>query len=150
LGMPPDQNFPRLTPENHRSTSPASLEYNCVAWAAGDTEHWWQPGVFWPTQTPTGEYGISALEDAFKSLGFDNCDSDGLESGFEKVAIYGNNFLYTHAARQLADGKWTSKLGKAEDIEHDAADALAGGIYGEVVEIMRRPRLKSASPPESV
>jgi hypothetical protein len=38
----------------------------------------------------------------------------------------------------------------AEDIEHDTSDALAGGIYGEVVEIMRRPLLKSASPPESV
>ena len=38
----------------------------------------------------------------------------------------------------------------AEDIEHDTADTLAGGIYGEVVEIMRRPRSKGASPPESV
>ena len=38
----------------------------------------------------------------------------------------------------------------AEDIEHDTADALAGGIYGEVVEIMRRPRLQGVSSPESV
>jgi hypothetical protein len=42
------------------------------------------------------------------------------------------------------------KLGKAEDIKHDTPDALTGGIYGEVVEIMRRPRSKGASPPESV
>ncbi len=23
--------FPRLTPENHRATSPASIDYNCIA-----------------------------------------------------------------------------------------------------------------------
>jgi hypothetical protein len=39
--------FPRLTAQNHRSTSPATPDYNCVAWAAGDLEHWWQPGVYW-------------------------------------------------------------------------------------------------------
>jgi hypothetical protein len=31
------------------------------------------------------------------------------------------------------------KLRKAEDIELDTPDVVAGGIYGEVVEIMRRP-----------
>jgi hypothetical protein len=36
------------------------------------------------------------------------------------------------------DQDWPSKLGKAEDIEHGTPDAVAGGIYGEVVEIMRR------------
>ena len=40
--MIPDQGFPRLTPENHRTTSPAAIDYNCVAWAAGDTKNWWQ------------------------------------------------------------------------------------------------------------
>jgi hypothetical protein len=55
------------------------------------------------------------------------------------VAFYGNNLLYTHAARQLSGGKWTSKLGKAEDIEHDTPDVVSGGLYGEVVAIMRRP-----------
>jgi hypothetical protein len=137
--MNANEDFPRLKPENHRTTSLAAIDYNCVAWAAGDTENWWQPGVFWPTQTLPDDFGIGALEDAFKTLGFEPCDDDRPESGFEKVALYGNNFLYTHAARQLPDGKWTSKLGKAEDIEHDTPDVVAGGIYGEVVEIMRRP-----------
>ena len=26
--------FPRLTPYNHRVTSPASTDYNCIAWLA--------------------------------------------------------------------------------------------------------------------
>ena len=42
--MEADRDFPRLTPENHRVTSPAAIDYNCIAWAAGDAESWWQPG----------------------------------------------------------------------------------------------------------
>ncbi len=137
--MRADRDLPRLTPQNHRVTSPAAVEYNCVAWAAGDTENWWQPGVYWPVAAPWQEYGIGALAAVFGALGFEACEDDRPEPGFEKVALYGNNLYYTHAARQLPGGKWTSKLGKAEDIEHDTPDVVAGGIYGELVEIMRRP-----------
>jgi hypothetical protein len=137
--MKPDGDFPRLTPENHRQTSPSTVDYNCIAWAAGDTGHWWQPGVHWPIETPSEDYGIGVLVDAFKAIGFEPCSDGGAEPGFEKVALYGNTFVYTHAARQLPGGKWTSKLGRSEDIEHDTPDVVAGGIYGEVVEIMRRP-----------
>lgn len=138
--MEADLNFPRLSPANHRLTSPASVEYNCVAWAAGDVEHWWQPGEYWPAETSTGDFGLGVLEAAFRMLGYEPCDEESLEPGFEKVALYGlNSFIYTHAARQLPDGKWTSKLGKSEDIEHDAPDVVAGGVYGEVMEIMKRP-----------
>jgi hypothetical protein len=38
----------------------------------------------------------------------------------------------------LPNGKWTSKLGRDVDIEHDTADDVAGGVYGEVVQIMKR------------
>lgn len=83
-------------------------------------------------------YGVGALEHAFAALGFEVCPDEALEQGFEKVALYGFGFFYTHAARQLPDGTWTSKLGKAEDIEHSSPDDVAGGIYGEVVQFMRR------------
>jgi hypothetical protein len=58
-------------------------------------------------------------------------------TGYLKVALYESNGFYTHAARQLPDGRWTSKLGKAEDIEHDDPHAVAGGIYGEVARYLR-------------
>jgi hypothetical protein len=131
--------FPRLTANNCRVTSPASPDYNCIAWATGDTEHWWQPGVYWPTAVASDEYGIGILEQAFVACGFVDCPSATLESGFEKVAIYGSARFYTHVARQLPTGKWTSKLGGCEDIEHDAPDDVAGGLYGEVVQFMKRP-----------
>jgi hypothetical protein len=85
--MTADHDLPRLTPQNHRVTSPAAIEYNCIAWAAGDTENWWQPGVYWPVETPVSNYGINALEAAFRALGFEACDDDGPEPGFEKVAL---------------------------------------------------------------
>jgi hypothetical protein len=138
--MIPPEPFPRLTAENHRTTSPPSPEYNCVAWAAGDTEHWWQPGVFWPVETPPHDYGIGVLEMAFRALGYEDCESDeSLEPGFEKVALYGSGAYYTHAARQTADGEWSSKLGKEEDILHHRPDDVAGGLYGEVIQILKRP-----------
>lgn len=100
--MRADRDFPRLTPENHRVTSPPAIEYNCIAWAAGDTENWWQPGVYWPVESPAPGYGIAALEETFKALGFEPCDDDRPEPGSEKVALYGDELLYTHAARQIA------------------------------------------------
>lgn len=133
--------FPRLTPGNHRVTSPATPDYNCVAWSAGDTERWWWPGAYWPINIPPGDYGIGVLEQAMNALGYEDCGTLDLrpEPGFEKIALYGNSFLFTHAARQLPTGKWTSKLGKMVDIEHDTPDDVAGSDYGEVVEIMKRP-----------
>jgi hypothetical protein len=49
------QAFPHLTPQNHRITSPTSIDDNCIAWSAGDAEHWWQPGVYWPIPAPPQE-----------------------------------------------------------------------------------------------
>ena len=135
----PPHEFPRLTASNHRLTSPPDVDYNCIAWAAGDVAHWWQPGVYWPGAAPHRDFGIGVLEQAFLELGYEDCGiNDSLEIGFKKVALYGGATYYTHAAKQTPRGKWSSKLGKEEDIEHDAPDDVAGGIYGEVVEILKR------------
>jgi hypothetical protein len=67
------------------------------------------------------------------------CTGDELEAGFEKIALFANDQGQPkHAARQLSDGHWTSKLGKSEDIEHALHD-LTGVLYGSVVLIMKRP-----------
>jgi hypothetical protein len=130
--------FPRLTESNHRITSPSTSDYNCIAWAAGDTARWWQPGVHWPSHVAPNEYGLAVLEQAFAAMGFQDCPDGSFEAGFEKVALYGSTLFYTHAARQLPSGAWTSKLGRSEDIEHDNADDVAGGVYGEVAQFMKR------------
>ena len=74
----------------------------------------------------------------YESKGYSLCDNSSLETGYEKVALYGSEQGYTHAARQLADGKWTSKLGHLEDITHHSLQALEGAEYGSVVHFLKR------------
>lgn len=50
----------------------------------------------------------------------------------------GNGRVWTHAARQLPTGKWTSKLGRSEDIEHTTPEAVSGTTYGAMVCFMGR------------
>lgn len=130
--------FPLLTDENFEITSPRTIKYNCVAWAANTMDRWWQPGVYWPVESSRDDYGIGNLVEAFRSLGFEECDSGTLEAGFEKLAFYGSGLMYTHVARQLSNGKWASKLGQLEDIIHTTVEAISGADYGEVLQYMKR------------
>lgn len=83
---------------------------------------------------------VEALVAAYESLGFAMCDDSDVELGYEKVAIYGTpDGEFQHAARQLNDGHWTSKLGEWEDIEHNTLEALECQDYGTVQRILRRP-----------
>lgn len=134
-----DDHFPHLTESNHRLTSPPNVRYNCIAWSAGDTTRWWQLGYYWPIDVSREDCWIGDLVEAFRSLGYREASDELLEAGFVRVALYASGMFYTHAARQLPNGKWTSKLGKAEDIEHDSPNDVAGGLYGEVVDVMKRP-----------
>ena len=44
----------------------------------------------------------------------------------------------THAAKQLPNGRWTSKLGRSQDVEH-TLEGLEGSAYGRARLVMRRP-----------
>ena len=75
---------------------------------------------------------------AFASLGYPVCAGEDLEAGYERIALFADgDGRPTHAARQLLNGRWSSKLGKAEDIEHGLHD-LEGALYGSVVLILKR------------
>lgn len=131
--------FPELAKAGYAITSPQNKTYNCIAWAAGVNTEWWDsmPGYKWP-DTATRDDNVHALVSAYAALGFEICPGGVLEFGFDKVAVYGANGLWTHAARQLPSGKWTSKLGRSEDIEHETPEAVAGTAYGSVICFMRR------------
>jgi len=135
--------FPRLLPGAYQITSPAHDRYNCIAWAAGDTSIWWWPinvpNVYWPSGVPKEE-SLDAFLLAFASLGYEACEGEQLEQGFEKIALFADaEGVPSHAARQLLNGRWASKLGAMEDIEHPLHD-LEGELYGTVVRIVKRPR----------
>jgi hypothetical protein len=62
-----------------------------------------------------------------------------LQANIEKIAIYVNQLgVPSHAARQLPNGLWTSKLGSNVDIEHATPDALTGNDYGRPALLMAR------------
>jgi len=140
--VPPDfqQKFPLLTQDTFRPDSPPTPAYNCIAWAAGDDTVWWEPSQdgFWPPGVPR-ELSVAAFVAAFGTLGYVVCPSDVPESDFEKIALYADfTQRPTHAARQLPDGTWTSKLGRNVDIVHSDPRVLQGPEYGHVVQFMRR------------
>lgn len=138
-----ERDYPNLTVYGYELTSPDTIDYNCVAWAAEDDETWWWPDsqnqFYWPLSIPRKET-IEAFQQAFETLGYEVCQGDALEEGFQKIAIYTNsNKIPTHVARQLPTGKWTSKLGSLEDIEHNNLQGLTGNPgYGEVACIMKK------------
>src|SRR5262249_3442586 len=134
--------FPGLRGSAYHVTSPFDPVYNCIAWAAGVTDGWWWPTgdpqrVHWPAGA-THEETLEAFREVFASLGYVLCETDQPEPGFEKIALFANaQGVPQHAARQLPSGRWTSKLGLLEDIEHDL-HAIEGSEYGLVVMVMKR------------
>lgn len=136
-------------PSPHRSDSqpnwatmkeigPASSEYNSISWAAGDTERWWWPDKFkqlyWPPEAKR-QASVGCCVEAFMQLGYEPSQHGALEPGFSKVSIFGDADL-VHAARQVSNGLWTSKLGRSVLVQHglSAIDEL----YGRPAVFMRR------------
>jgi len=141
------KHWPKLDPHHARLESPATPDYNCLAFAAGRSDEWWEPyvippempGYYWPKNVHpdnTPEDWAAALA----TLGFERCNDALLEPEFVKVALYATPREVTHAARQLRDGRWASKLGKWEDIIHDDLAVLEGPLYGTICMVLKRPR----------
>jgi hypothetical protein len=140
--------FPGLRGKSYQVRSPKDSRYNCVAFAAGDDHTWWWPDAAgddtWPAAVPRAET-VEAFRDAFATFGYVVCDDDSPEIGYEKIALFALAGLPKHASRQIPGGRWVSKLGLSEDIEHALHD-LAGTVYGSVVLVMKRA-VPTASPP---
>jgi hypothetical protein len=93
--------------------------------------------AYWPVGVPR-RVDIDSFVAAFATLGYDRCADERLERGYEKITIYADmNGVPKHAARQLPSGRWTSKLGPLEDVNH-LLYGLVGHEYGDVVIHMKR------------
>ncbi|HZL34052.1 MAG TPA: hypothetical protein VFC78_02005 [Tepidisphaeraceae bacterium] len=147
--------FPALAAQGYRITSSADVSYNCISWAVGETNRRWDiaPGYYWPIK-PRARAAQSLIF-AFESVGFKilrELDSDTAsnlaaitpEPGIEKVAIYVIGKNWTHAARTLENGKWTSKLGDYEDIEHETLEGFEM-FYGKAKYIMAKTKVPAAA-----
>src|SRR3990170_7159474 len=80
--------FPQLATEPYLRTSPCSMNYNCIAYAAGDETQRWDPnqGWHWPAGVPR-QATVAAFTRLFAQLNYRRCNGPGLEVGFEKIAI---------------------------------------------------------------
>lgn len=139
--------FPAIGSAGYKITSGIAERYNCIAWAAGDDQQWWEAaegaGYYWP-EGVLDDGSAKALIQLYERLGYEQCGNDGaLVAGIEKIAVYADESGYTHASLQLEDGRWASKLGPYEDIEHETAECLCGkssNEYGIVHCFMMRLR----------
>lgn len=95
---------------------------------------------YWPSDVPR-EISVDAFDQMLRQQGFAPCANRTVEIGLEKVVLYTLAGTPTHLARQLSKGKWSSKLGQAEDIEH-TNNALEGPEYGTIHQVYSRPQLK--------
>jgi hypothetical protein len=141
------KDFPDLTEAEYVVRSRKTGQYNCIAWAADDNKHNWWPdpqGVgTWPKDAPREE-SLIAFQQAYATLGYSPCGTDdSLEEGWEKVAIFLDAGMPTHAAWQRPDGTWSSKMGPFEDIDHKRLDLMVGPprrAYGKAKTFMKRER----------
>jgi hypothetical protein len=141
----PQDAHPLLTDDTCSLTSLAVRRYNCIAWAVCEDFRWWWPvvGAYWPSGVPRQET-IPAFIEAFRTKGFEPCSDSSLEDGYQKIALHAKlmaGFIVpTHASRQLASGRWTSKMGRLEDICHPQPGDVDGPAYGQVILYMKRSR----------
>ncbi len=142
--------FPKLEHDTlFKVTSKATPKYNCIAWAYKIDNRWMWPNTgeyefldgihFWPDKE-IRSCDVSNFIAVFEQLGYERCDNGEMEQGHRKIALYvvPNTTTCTHAARQLASGCWTSKLGKSQDIQHGSAETIEGVAYGEVYCYMKQ------------
>ena len=138
--------FPNLRNGGYEETSGRTCLYNCIAWAAGDTEKWWWPSedAYWPEGLSRDDESVDNFKLAFKQeLNYESCEDGSLEQGFEKVVIYAVAGRTKHMARQTVSGAWTSKLGRGWDIVHQTLEGVECNAYGQAVTFMKRPRINA-------
>ena len=136
--------FPNLQAGDFSKTSDEDDGYNCIAWAVdnGKTDNWWSPikanGYYWPENIPRG-VNIDAFVLLYQTCcGYERCDNGDYEDGFEKLALYVDlDDEFSHVARQLPNGAWTSKLGVYDDISHVSPFVLEAD-YGKIKAFLKR------------
>lgn len=138
-----EADIPNLAGTLYLEASEATDVYNCITFAFGDSQNWWWPikgyGCYWPPGFDLNN-SIDTFARLFQLHGYVKCDSSAHEHGYEKVAIYSRNGRVEHTARQLRSGRWASKLGEEQDIEHDRVEDVECQSYGSATMFFRRGR----------
>lgn len=120
-------------------------DYNCFSWAINKPDYWRSLGGYgFPELKGVDDSifddSVQSYVTIFGQYGFSVCQETKPEKGFVKIVLYGNDAgKWTHVARQLDNGEWTSKMGDYEDIKHIDVDCVGGGSYGKPLIYMKKP-----------
>jgi len=129
----------------YTNESRKTIVYNCLSWALGIdwtnynpeprcAGYYWFPGI-------DREWSVRTITQVVEKHSYQLCHDYELEEGYEKIVFYiDHSGSPEHFARQLSDGRWTSKLGKLNDINHDSLDSLAIPAYGKPQLVFKRKR----------
>lgn len=136
--------FPNLKHDKKfKITSPYNENYNCISWALGDSSIWTWPNhpderdefMMWENKLGYSE-DIKTFIEYYEMRGYMLCDEKEQAEG--TIALYAVGHECKHAARRLANGLWTSKLGPWNDIQHSSPQSLEGDMYGKVYCYMKK------------
>jgi len=122
--------------------SDEDFNFNCLAYALGDCQNWWEPpkgkGQYWPDGFPA-DLTVETVESIFRMHGFTIETEDPYDPPqTDAIAIYAEGTEWTHFAK-FQNGVWSSKLGEGHDVTGVPIQRLEGELYGRVVKTLRRP-----------
>ena len=129
------KSFPRLG-RNFEVRGSSTKTYNCIAWSLGIKDRWvWPGGTVNDFDRLYGEKGYKRVQ----KLDYRR------QENVDKIVLYAKKgkdgkIEATHAARQLSDGSWSSKLGQLPLIRHLSPNDLNGPSYGTPVAVYVRTR----------
>ena len=114
-------------------------DFNCFSFVIDIYNDWsGASGKIW--HNPNNRFAtLSNYVDFYSTYGYKICDNNIYEDNYEKIAIYVNNNIVTHACKQFKN-MWRSKLGSGVIIEHklEWISGIDYENYGEVKIIMKK------------
>ena len=118
--------------------------YNCVAFAFEIDDRWWWPDkmltCYWPSEVDREET-VDAFLAAFETLGFVPTRQTQYSPMSPRIALFCKDGRPVHVCREVGADRWVSKLGRAEDVEHDLGGLPAECGYGSLHTILAKERM---------
>ena len=139
--------FPNSERDKFKHHSEETTEYNCIAFALEIQDKWIDPETqdpldgtkpWWPDKIPR-DRTLSTFIKLFELYGFQKCLDKNLEEDYVRIAIFVRGDKVAHAARQIGNGMWVSKLGNGVDCIHSLS-AIHNGMYGVVRQFMKKKK----------
>lgn len=137
--------FPLLT-DYELIPNSESMEYNCISHTLNinnDISWPFDNNNYWPVSRDLTK---ESFDKFYEFHGFEkmNLLDFSYDSKYIKVALYTNKGIPTHAAIQVDEFFWESKIGELGIIKHDLFE-IEDNVYGEVAQIYRKLKTTNES-----